>query len=70
MSLGTGRRYTCTYMYTNFTLPGLRNIIAPALNYVTVDNIIFFGMLVTMRRHIGRDKKYKSNRKFFFETDV
>ena len=34
---GQAKRYTRTY--TNYTLPGLRKIVEPALDFVTLDNI-------------------------------
>ena len=77
---GQAKRYTRTY--TNFTLPGLRNIIAPALDSVTVDNIRKFFRKARDYEKAYREghaagkmveqavKKYKSHRRIFFETDV
>ncbi len=69
-------------LYTNFTLPGLWNIIEPGLNSVTLDNIrIFFRKVRDYERAYQEGhtagkivekvvKKYKSHRRIFFEDDV
>ena len=45
---GQAKRYTCTY--TNFTLPGLRAIIEPALYSVTLDH---------MRKYFRKAREYE-----------
>ena len=73
---GQAMRYTRTY--TNFTVPDLRDIIAPALNSVMVDNIRKFFRKACDYEKAYREghaagkmvaqavKKYKSHRRIFF----
>ena len=77
---GQAERYT--RMYTNVTLPGLRNIVEPGLDSVTVDNIRKFFQKARDYERAYREghtagkiveqavKKFKSHRRTFFEEDV
>lgn len=77
---GQAKRYTRSY--TNFTLPGLKKIIEPALDSVTIDKIRKYfrksrdyGRAYREGHEAGKMlenavKKYKSHRRIFFEDQT